>query len=120
MYIKYFKIGERGYVETVNGRIPKVPDPTLTDIEANGTPGTDFFFQKEFSAADIIFISPSTIQFRCRLVAGEANDDGTGEFPKFYEIGVFDTNDIMVGYATFDEQTKNPTKILTNYGQIFF
>lgn len=119
-YAFKFKIGVQGYVQTNLGKIPKTPDPALTDLESTGLNAANYRFEKNFSQADVVFLSPSTIQFRCRLVATEANDDGAGNFPGFFEIGVFDTNGVMVAYGTFDEQTKNSAKILTNYVQVVF
>lgn len=118
-YAKYFKIGEGGYIFNGVGNVPKTPNPALTDVEATGAPG-DYFFQKDFSAADIVFIAPSTIRFRCKVLPTEANDDGLGNSPKFFEIGIFDQNDNMMGYCTFDEQTKNASKTITTFVQFYF
>lgn len=115
----YFKYGEGGYIQEVGGRVPKDPDPSLTNIEATGAPG-DFFFQKSFIASDLVFIAPSSIQLRCLLETTEANDNGLAESPRFFEIGVFDDNDNMIAYATFDEQTKNASKQLKTFVQIYF
>jgi hypothetical protein len=119
-YAAYFRIGVKGYLDTVQGRIPKDPDPSLTDVEANGSDASNYRLQKSFSSSDVVFLTPSTIQFRCRLVATEGNDDGDGNNPRFFEIGIFDSNDVLIAYGTFDEQTKNPAKILTNYVQVVF
>lgn len=116
-YASDFKIGEAGYVVTPSGNVPKDPDPSLTDIESVGTM---YYFTKALIASDFSFISPSTIQIRCRLVPTEANDDGLGNNPRFFELGVFDQNGIMLFYATFDEQLKNATKTLVIYMQVQF
>lgn len=118
-HAKYFKIGMGGWQVSGGGKIPKTPDPSLTDIEATGAAG-DFFFQKDFVPTDFIFIAPSTIQIRCRVEPLESNDDGAGNAPRFFEIGVFDENDVMVVYTTFPEQTKQANKILTNFVQFYF
>lgn len=116
---KYFKIGMGGYFTTGGGRSPKDPDPSLTDIEADGTPG-NAFFRKDFSPVDFTFIAPSTMQIRCRLEPSEANDDGNSEAPRFFEIGIFDDDDNMIIYTTFAEQSKAPNKILSNFVQAYF
>lgn len=116
---KYFKIGMGGYTIVGASKFPKDPDPALTNIEATGAPG-DFYYQKELTALDVTFIAPSTIQIRCHLVPAESNDDGTGNAPRFFEVGLFDENNTMVCYATFGEQTKSANKVLTNFLQVYF
>lgn len=116
---KYFKIGEGGFIIDGDNRIPKDPSPALTNVEATGAPG-DFFFQKNFVSTDFTFLSPSIMQLRCRLNPLEANDDGTADSPRFFEIGIFDDTNAMIIYTTFPEQTKQSNKILTNYIQVYF
>lgn len=116
---KYFRIGMGGYIVTPSGRVPKTPSPSLTAIEATGAPG-DVYFQKDFLLTDLTFIAPSTMQFRCRLSPVEGNDDGLGNPPRLFEIGVFDSNNNMIVYTTFPEQTKAANKLLTNFVQVYF
>lgn len=120
-HAKYFKIGMGGYIDTPSGRVPKDPTSGLgyLDLEADGSPG-NFVYQKTLSTVDFTFIAPSIMQVRCRLDNLEANDDGLGNPPRFFEVGVFDENDNMIVYATFPEQTKAANKILTNYVQAYF
>lgn len=114
-----FRIGMGGYITTLAGRVPKVPDPSKTIIEATGAPG-DAYFEKLFGSTDFQFIVPSTIQIRCRLDPTEFNDDGLGNAPRLFEIGIFDDYNNLLVYATFDEETKAPTKVLTNFIQVIF
>ena len=120
-YASYFKFGEGGYIETPGGRVPKSPDAGVgyLDIEAASSP-TLFEFQKNLIATDFTFIAPSTIQIRCRLVESEANDNGFGDSPRFFELGVFDQNSNLLIYCTFSEQTKSASKILNNLVQVVF
>lgn len=118
-YAYYFKIGEGGFISTPGGNVPVAPDPSREDLAAEDDPAL-FAYRKDLTVSDISFISPSIIQLRCQLLPTEANDNGSGENPKFFEIGIFDLNDKMIGYATFDEQTKNVTKTLILYVQIQF
>lgn len=118
-YPAYFKIGMGGYITTAAGRSPKDPDPTKTNIEADGSAG-NYYFQKSLQATDFTFLPDSTMQIRCRLEPGEANDDGTGNAPRFFEVGVFDQNNNLLVYATFAEQTKAANKILSNSVQAYF
>ena len=60
------------------------------------------------------------MQCRCRLVELEANDNGSGESPRFFEIGIFDDEDNLLIWTTFSEQTKSASKILSNFVQVVF
>lgn len=113
-----FEYGEGGFQIVGGARVPKVPDPSLTDLEADGV--TLYRYNKAFIPADVSFVAPSTIEFRCKLDPSEANDDGSGGSPKFFEIGLFDDADNLLAYATFEEQTKVATKSLISYVQIYF
>tara|TARA_Y100000310_G_scaffold256180_2_gene263926 strand:- start:1435 stop:1902 length:468 start_codon:yes stop_codon:yes gene_type:complete len=105
MRLSYFVIGEGGHV----GGVPNVPSRLMTDIEAQGY-GVDgkFRFQKSFGAGDVSVGGPSSniLTIVCLVDDGEANDRGDGNPPTFYELGVYDENDVMVAYLTFDGQLK--------------
>lgn len=120
-YAFKFKYGEGGFIQTINGRIPKDPSDgvDLLDVEAASNPSL-FAYTKNFVVTDLTFFAPSTMQCRCRLVELEANDNGFGENPRFFELGIFDNNDNLMAYTTFAEQTKTSNKILTNFVQIVF
>ena len=118
-FASYFKYGMGGWIMTPAGKIPKDPSPALLDVEATGEPG-NIWYRKELTELDFTFVPPSIMQVRCMLSGIEANDDGTGEAPRFFEIGVFDENDNMLVYATMAEETKTPNKLLTNYVQAYF
>lgn len=114
----YFRMGVGGYVELGGGRSPKAPDPALHDIES--VTSSLYYFEKQFGATDLVFVSPSIMQVRCKLDGIESNDDGSGNEPKFFELGIFDDQGVLVAYTTFPEQTKASNKILTNYVQCYF
>ena|GEM_PF-4712449 len=114
----YFRIGTGGYIDTGSGRIPKDPSEALAEIEA--VTGAMFYFEKALTPSDFVFVAPSIIQIRCRLDGIEANDDGFGEEPEFFELGIYDDQDVLVAYTTFPQQTKASNKILTNYVQCYF
>lgn len=118
---RYFKYGEGGYIVTPQGRIPKSPLDGVgyTDVEAAGNPSL-FTYQKNLITTDFTFISPSIMQVRCRLSETEANDNGFGDPPRFFELGLFDDDDNMLVYSTFYEQTKSVSKILNNLVQVVF
>jgi len=112
--LKYFKIGEGGWISDGVSKIPKNPNPSLTDIEADGTPGNTYV-QKDLTADKVQFILPSTAQVECTLEMTEGNDNGYGEAPQYFEIGLFDEQDNMIVYATFPGETKNDVKILRHF-----
>lgn len=117
----YFKIGEGGYILTPGGKVPMSPQDGVgfTDIVAASDPSL-FEYKKFFITTDFAFIAPSTMQVRCRLVESEANDNGFGESPEFYELGIFDDSDRLLIYCTFSAQTKSSSKILNNLVQVIF
>lgn len=112
--LKYFKIGEGGWISDGFNKIPKNPNPALLDIEADGSPGNTYV-QKNITTDKVLKILPSTAQIDCTLELVEGNDNGYGESPQYFEIGLFDEYDNMIVYATFPGETKNDVKILRHY-----
>ena len=53
-----------------------------------------------------------TIEVECFVDTSEANDDGYGNSPEFFELGVFDSDDTMICYLTFQKQTKDDRRAL--------
>lgn len=136
-YGQYFKIGVDGYISVAGQNYPITPDPTLTDI-ISSTSG-NFWYRSTFSGTNLLFISPSTIQFQCYLDLTEANGnpvnepdtvsgaDGpknsstlSGASPEFFEIGLFDANNNMVAYGTFPQETKTSAKTLNHLVALVF
>lgn len=134
---QYFKIGVDGYVIVGGEKQPVTPDPTLLDI-ISSTSG-NFWYRKTFEPADILFILPSTIQFRAFLDLPEANgnpalepdtatnvdgpknsSDLMGMAPEFFEIGVFDLQDNLMALGTFPQEVKLVTKTLNHLISINF
>lgn len=136
-YGSYFRIGTGGYID--NGLIlePVTPDPSLTELQA--TTSGIFEYKKTIQPADILFVGPSTIQFRCFLDLLEANgnpldeadtlapEDGPkqsgslgGNPPTFFELGIFDFNSNMIAYGTFPSETKLDNKTLNHLVNINF
>lgn len=136
-YGNFFKIGTAMH-QTVSGQDePIAPDASFQDIQsiASGV----FWYRKTFIPADILFVNPATMQFRCFLDLDEANGDtGTepdtgsgvdgpknssslgGNPPKFFELGIFDPQNKMVAYGTFPGETKLLTKTLNHLVNINF
>lgn len=116
-----FKIGEGGFVTTAGGRLPNDPlsREGENDIEANITNGL-YFFEKAFTPTDISINPDGSIRFDVVVEYAEANDNGTGDDPTFFEIGLFDQDDNMIVYATFPEETKNLSKRLIHHTDLYF
>jgi len=111
-----FKIGEGGWVNGGGGQEPIPPSATLTDVTASTYPvGSQFIFTKNLVGGDLTFTSPSRLQIRCFVTASEANDDGLGSPPEFFELGVFDGTGgtgTMLVYSTFPIEIKTDSKSL--------
>lgn len=134
-YGKIFKIGTAMHTQDVSGQDqPIPPNAAFTDIQSV-TSGV-FWFRRTFSAANILFISAATIQFQCFLDLTDANGDVSdtgssvdgpkntsslaGNPPVFYELGIFDAQNVMVAYGTFPGETKLNTKTLNHLVNINF
>lgn len=116
--IATFKVGEGGWQDTPSGRQPRVPDPTLTDLDCIVNPSrypadSQATFSKALGGGDITWTSPGTIACSCVLAMGDFNNDGFGNFPEIWEIGIF-VGATMIGYATFPMETKTPAAALPN------
>jgi hypothetical protein len=122
-------IGEGGWQYVVPPtKVRRVPDPTFTNVDAildaARPPASQryaaderFVFMKNFAAGDVLWVAPSVVQLTCLLDFGDANDDGFGNPPEFWEIGIFDQpggGGNMVAYFTMDKQTKTPAVQLLN------
>lgn len=111
-----FKIGEGGWTNPGGGQEPIPPSATLTDVTASGYPtGSQYIFTKNLTGADLTFTSPTRLQIRCFVAQAEANDDGSGNAPEFFELGVFDASGgagTMLVYSTFPIEIKTDSKSL--------
>lgn len=122
--IDAFRVGEGGYEVTPSGNVPRTPDPNLTDLDAIENPSryasdSVATFEKALTAPDFNIVG-STLEVTCFLDFGEFNDDGFGNFPDIYEIGLYSDNPFggpgkfLVAYGTFAVQQKTPGNTLTN------
>lgn len=136
-YGKYFKIGTAMHTLVSGQEQPFPPDATFTDVQSV-TSGV-FWYRHTYQSADILFINPTTIQFRCFLDLNQANGDTGvepdtgatidgpknssslgGNPPIFFELGIFDPQDVLVAYGTFPGETKLNTKTLNHLVNINF
>ena len=121
-YITSFKVGEGGWEDTPGGRVPRDPKeegpganrgPTLTDLDCIDNP-TDYpadsvgNFPKALGGGDLALTGNTSLAATCFLDFLEFNDDGSGNFPEIYEIGLFNSANEMVAYGTCPRVEKNP------------
>lgn len=131
----YTKWGEGGFVDSGGTDIPR--DPSLftgnTDLEVVQNPGTyspytavSGYFQIDLSAEVAFSSGTVTLTVTAKLESSEFNDDGGGDNPRLFEVGVFDnagdipTGDVpdgsaqsghnMIAYATFDGFLKTSSR----------
>lgn len=143
--ISSFKVGEGGWIDPGTGAVPRTPDsslvrlliPLIQDIDAIVDPTRAFAdqryptesqvsFTKSLGDGDFLFEAPGTIRARCFLDFADFNDDGFGNDPEIWEIGLFSDHPtesgekLMVAYGTFQKQTKNGGTTLENFVRITF
>lgn len=121
-----FRVGEGGWVD-IPPKVPKSPDPTLTDLDcvvnAASYPVDSRYVFPTVGAkafASVNWVSPSIIRLECLVDFAEANDDGFGNPPEFWELGIFDSAGVMIAYFTFQVDTKYPTTQLLYEIDIIF
>lgn len=113
-----FRIGVRGFLDLGGGlKVPKEPLPNRTTIESDDPPPA-FAFEKLFTADKVKvgkivagefvedLAAGTVLQLSSVLDFGEANDDGGGFPPHFFEIGVYDSTGVLVLYGTFPDEVK--------------
>lgn len=114
--LSYFRIGEGGYVLSGSTYFPKEPTNVQTVLDSDDPaliPGitiqighTPYVFQKTLTP-DMMTVETSVIARADALVDfGEANDNGVGGPPKFFEIGYYLANTVpSTQVATGDGST---------------
>jgi hypothetical protein len=146
-----FRVGEGGWEDPGTGPVPRIPDPTLRrldnliqDIDARVDPTRPLIsqrypinsranFEKALLPADITWESPSVARVECLLDFGDFNDDGFGNPPEIWEIGIFTRHpgtpppavwplptELMLAYGTFPMQLKDASRQLLNVVRIVF
>jgi hypothetical protein len=120
-----FKVGEGGWVDTLGGRVRRDPTdpgpgnnrgPTLTDLDAIANPGdypadSQATFTKALGPLDFVVSGNTTLTVTCGLTALEFNNDGFGNPPEIYELGLFDSAGDMVAYGTCPVAIKVPVPL---------
>lgn len=125
--LAYFRIGEGGFISTVGGvRVPDDPDEgsgysTRTDVVATtavmADPGLRYF-EKALLPGDLTDDGVSTLVVRCFVDLAEGN--WAPRKPTYFELAVFDGNNVMIAYGTFPEEEKDNTRTLLHNMKITF
>jgi len=79
-----------------------------------------FVFQKTFVGTDLTFEGDGLCTAVAFLDFSEANDDGFGSNPEFFEVGFFDTASNMIAYGTFPGETKTIDIQFNKIGRVAF
>lgn len=128
---KYVKVGEGGWMDSGSGQVPRTPSPSLRKLSGPAIQDLDAVvdatrsapdqrytatgratFQKTLGGGDVTFVAPSTAKVRLFLDFGDFNDDGFGNSPELWEVGVFSDHPtiasqlLMVAYGTFPKVVK--------------
>jgi len=143
--IRWFKVGEGGWINSSGGRIPRTPpeatlrqqapavlvqdlDIIVDQTRASGKRYTDTTHQssytKAFVSSDFIYdYAPHTLKLNCLLDFNEYNETtpGSGVPPNIWEIGIFTDHPtiarqkLMIAYGTFPMEIKDATKQIQHY-----
>lgn len=111
-----FKIGEGGWVDVGGVPTARTPDPSLGDLDCLENPGrypvdSRFAFTKALALGRVT-VTGNEVTVDCIIDTSEANDDGNGNAPEFWELGVFDGDGDMMLYGTFSAQPKTDRVLL--------
>lgn len=122
--IDSFSVGEGGWILTPSGVIPRTPDGSLTNLDCIVNPTRypldgNGNFNKLLNPGDLVFVAPGTLEVTCLLDFADFNNDGYGNNPEIYEIGLF-AGGTMMAYGTFQQQLKTPGNQLPNIVRITF
>lgn len=81
-----------------------------------------FTFRKALTPADVLFTSaaPAITEIISIALAGEHSTDQLGNNPEFFEVGLFDANNVMLVYMTFPLETWTPAIQLNHIVEIVF
>jgi len=166
-----FKVGEGGWYDPGSGATTRVPDPDLRRVDTSiqdldavvdGTrlsgirysviPATysRAWFEKELTPSDFTYpdplidplLAPNTVEIRCLLDLPDFNDDGHGNAPEIWELGIFsdhplyardpiapdpsgssgptDAKRLMIAYGTFPKEIKYATNQIEHIVKLIF
>jgi len=78
---------------------PNEPNRFQTDLDSVEDSGL-YTFTKTIDPSDIVFMGGGVVRITVRVELSEANDDGNGDPPCFFEGGLYTDNDVLVAYFT--------------------
>jgi len=103
-------------VEWYYANVPRMPDASRTMLESQeDTQGPDggsslYTFSKSIQLSDIVFMGSGTgrIKVTVSLSEPEGLSDGMawGGMPYYFEGGIFDAQDVLLAYFTFEKEGK--------------
>lgn len=119
----YFRIGEGGWQPQGLSRVPRTPLASQTDLDCLANPvsypvDSRFVYQKDLSPISFSSPSPNVAEVACVVLPDDANNDGLGFPPEFYEIGLYTADGILLAYRTFGMQQKLPDRALRHVFRI--
>lgn len=122
-----FRFGEGGW-ENVQfvGQVPRTPSQALTNVDVVANPSrypadSRYYYEQAFAPGDVTYDIPTrSVICRCFVDLGDANDDGNGNDPEFWELAVYDSANNMIAYSTFDKITKDNTLQIERFVTIRF
>jgi len=125
MYIHSFSVGEMGWERVGGVRVPVPPPDSATNIIANiaydqpcsSEPDPPLAqglrYNQVLDPSEVDGTQPGIVTVTCTLPPTSIELDGTSKLdgncdqdPKFFELGIFNANNDMIVYATFDEVVK--------------
>ncbi len=107
----YFRFGEGGWTNQGGTKVPNTPEAAQEDLDcidnASAYP-TDsrFSYEKDLEAADIDTSDDAKVTIICALDPDEGSDDGSGAAPEYYELGIYNADDVLMFYSTFPKIQK--------------
>ena len=116
--ITSWAVGEGGYLTVGATKVPKAPDPSLTDTEAfiapatPSTSATGLRFAGVFGVGDVVAAGKNvtvTITLNATEVGLDNNSKligNAGNPPQLFEVMLFDAAGDAVAYGTYDQVVK--------------
>jgi len=103
--------------EWKSANVPLSPSDSKTQLDSQGV--SDLFtFEKDFVATDFTFrgVGLGTERVTCFMSSSDGIDDGDlyGGTPYYFEGGIFDEDDVMLCYFTFDKERKRGSTTITH------
>jgi len=97
-------------VEYKYANIPKAPNASKTELESEGDSSL-YTFEKDLVETDFSVRGPgfATLRVNLHLTQPEGIDDGFagyGGTPFYFEGGIYDSDDVLLLYFTFDKEKK--------------